>query len=293
MPEALTPMTDSPRISVITICFNAREALRGTIESVNAQTYPELEHILVDGGSPDGSPALIERLARRNVRWVSESDGGIADALNKGTLLARGDYFCYLNAGDVFAERETVARCAARIAAVRPATPAVFFGDYFSSRDGRRRRQRTSARRADFAWTNPVNHQSVFIAASLARGHPYDRRLQLGMDYDLWLRVMAEAPFIKLDFPVAVFALDGRSSDPAWAVHNLVVRRVLWHVNRGSRIGVADILALGARAAGLQARFLLRKLLGPALVRSWRRHRATTQPDLLPASPGESLRPAK
>ncbi len=273
------------QFSIITICYNAGGALRRTIESVNAQTYPNLEHIIIDGGSTDGSVALIKELARRHVRWVSEPDGGIAAAFNKGTGYAKSDYVCYLNAGDVFAAPEVLQRAADCILAAAAGPPTVYYGDYISISGNIPRLQRTSAAAADFAWANPLNHQSSLIPVSLARQHAYDDRLQLGMDYDFWLRVMKETRFAKLDFPVAVFALDGRSSDPAWAVHNLVVRRVLWHINQGTRLGLADIFQLGCRAVILRLRFGLKRLIGPHLAHFVRR--AKTRP----ITPAASLPP--
>ena len=277
----------TPHFSIITICFNAGDALRRTIDSVNEQTYAQVEHVIIDGGSSDGSVDLISTLARRNVRWVSEQDHGIADAFNKGTTYAKGDYVCYLNAGDVFASPETLKLTAAEILATAGKEPTVYYGDYIALSEGIQNLRPTSANPADFAWANPLNHQSAFIPRLLAVQHPYDNRLKLGMDYDFWLRVAQHARFQKLFFPIAVFSLDGRSSDPAWAIHNLVVRRVLWHVNRGTRIGLNDVFTLGYRAAALRFRFVLKKIAGATLVRSIRRAKArpVTAAALSPGAP--------
>ena len=202
----------SPLISIITIGYNAAPALRRTIESVNEQTFVDIEHVLIDGGSSDGSPAVIQRMARRNAWWLSEPDRGIADAFNKGTRHAKGAYVCYLNAGDTFAGPDVLERVARQIARSRSAEPTVFFGDFISSSLGILRTHQASAAPEDFAWDNPINHQSAFIPRELALAFPYDERLTLGMDYDLWLRLLKVARFEKVPGAIAVFELGGRSS---------------------------------------------------------------------------------
>ncbi len=96
------------RITVVTVAFNAREALETTIRSVAGQDYGNLEYIVIDGGSADGSLEVIERHAADITRWVSEPDRGIYDAMNKGVAMATGDYCIFMNAGDTFVAPDTV-----------------------------------------------------------------------------------------------------------------------------------------------------------------------------------------
>lgn len=96
------------RITVVTVAFNAREALETTIRSVEGQDYANLEYIVIDGGSADGSLEVIERHAADITRWVSEPDRGIYDAMNKGVAMATGDYCIFMNAGDTFVAPDTV-----------------------------------------------------------------------------------------------------------------------------------------------------------------------------------------
>ncbi len=103
------------------------------------------------------------------------------------------------------------------------------------------------------------------------------------MDYDFWLRARNEATFQKLDFPIAIFASDGRSSDAAWSIHNLMVRRLLWHVNLGIRIEAGDVARLGWRAFRLRLLSFGRSLLGKRLVEFIRRRRAHAAPSGNPA----------
>src|SRR5262245_28679248 len=94
-PEAASA---APLVSIVTVSLNAATTIERTIESVQAQTFPSIEHIFIDGASTDGTLDLIRRLARRQDYWLSESDNGISDAFNKGVASARGRFVQILNA---------------------------------------------------------------------------------------------------------------------------------------------------------------------------------------------------
>ena len=88
------------KLSIITINYNNLAGLQKTIESVVSQTFRDFEWIVIDGGSVDGSRELIERYANSFSYWVSEPDKGIYNAMNKGIVVAKGDYLLFLNSGD-------------------------------------------------------------------------------------------------------------------------------------------------------------------------------------------------
>ena len=95
-------------LTVITVTYNAEEVLERTLRSVREQTYSHIEHIVVDGKSQDGTLALIRQQENPCLKWVSEPDKGLYDAMNKGIKMATGDYLCFLNAGDTFFANNTV-----------------------------------------------------------------------------------------------------------------------------------------------------------------------------------------
>lgn len=92
------------RISVVTINYNNVKGLKRTLDSVNAQTCDDYELVIVDGGSNDGSKAIIEEYAvnHPNVTWISEPDKGIYNAMNKGVRMSSGEYCIFMNSGDSF-----------------------------------------------------------------------------------------------------------------------------------------------------------------------------------------------
>lgn len=97
------------KFSLITVCWNAAPVIGETLESVFAQTHPDIEVIVIDGASTDGTQAIVQRYSDRIAHFVSERDGGIYDAMNKGLRAASGDVIGFVNAGDLLMTPEVIA----------------------------------------------------------------------------------------------------------------------------------------------------------------------------------------
>ena len=98
--NCLILMPKKPIISIITVVYNCVDLLSNTIKSVADQTYPNVEYIIVDGGSSDGTVEVIEKYANHISQWIREPDKGLYDAMNKGLKMATGDFVWFMNAGD-------------------------------------------------------------------------------------------------------------------------------------------------------------------------------------------------
>lgn len=100
--------------SIITVVYNGANLLPGTVESVRQQTWPGIEYLIIDGASNDGTVDLIRQYAvdMPNLRWISEKDNGLYDAMNKGLRMATGDFVWFLNAGDHLHDPNTIERVA-------------------------------------------------------------------------------------------------------------------------------------------------------------------------------------
>lgn len=101
-------MSISPKVSLVTVCYNSAATIRRTIESVLSQEYPAIEYIIIDGGSTDGTVEIVRGFGNRIAIFISERDSGIYDAMNKGVALASGEVVGLLNSDDVYADAYAV-----------------------------------------------------------------------------------------------------------------------------------------------------------------------------------------
>lgn len=117
-----------PKFSIVTIVRNGRQFIEQTIRSVLDQSYLNIQYVVIDGGSTDGTVDIIRSYESKLDKWGSEKDEGIADAFNKGLAFATGDYILFLNSDDALADRNVVADVAAQI--VDNDWPVLIYGDF-------------------------------------------------------------------------------------------------------------------------------------------------------------------
>jgi glycosyltransferase involved in cell wall biosynthesis len=110
-------MTTVPLVTVITVCFNSADSIETALRSVAIQDWPNVEHIVIDGGSTDDTLAILERNKNHLAHVVSEPDKGIYDAMNKGLDRATGDIVCFLNADDQYTSCHVITRVAKQMQA--------------------------------------------------------------------------------------------------------------------------------------------------------------------------------
>lgn len=181
-----------PSFSVITAVFNRADTIGEALASVRSQDWPEVEHIVIDGASTDGTLDILRAQRERLGVLVSEPDHGVYDALNKGLARCRGDVVGFLHADDVYAHERVLSRIAAAFG--DPAVEAVY-GDleYLSRRTGRVvRRWRAGAfspAKLARGWMPP--HPTFYVRRSVyQRLGRFDTRYRIAADYDLMLRFL-------------------------------------------------------------------------------------------------------
>jgi glycosyltransferase involved in cell wall biosynthesis len=195
-------------VSIVTPSLNQSRYIAEAIESVRAQTYREIEHVVVDGGSTDGTLALLETCS--DVRWVSEPDRGQSHALNKGFALARGEILGWLNADDAY-EPHAVMEAVNALEGFGLAYADVTRVD----EDGSNPR-RIRSRPAWDLWTELNEGNGVYSPAVFFTREAFeavggiDESLHLTMDYDLWVRIGKRFPVRHVD---AVWALQRLHDD--------------------------------------------------------------------------------
>jgi glycosyltransferase involved in cell wall biosynthesis len=172
-----------PKISVVTVVFNNVDRIEETILSVACQQYANVEHIVIDGGSTDGTVDVIRRYENRLSAWVSEPDKGIYDAMNKGIGRATGEWINFMNSGDRF-------ESATALSFFYDAVPDVdvLYGDAIVEYPGfKTMMKRTPVTKM---WKRlPFCHQATFVRGSLMKEFRFDTRYRMSSDFDLIYRL--------------------------------------------------------------------------------------------------------
>jgi glycosyltransferase involved in cell wall biosynthesis len=250
----MTP-SSLPLVSIVTPSFNQARFLEFTIRSVLEQDYPNLEYILVDGGSTDGSLAIIKRYASRLSWWVSERDHGQTDAINKGFAQAHGHILAWINSDDTY-EPLAVSEAVAFLQG-RPDIGLVYGDTNYIDEDGcvigRFPAAQTDYRRLRRGYVHIPQQASFWRADLWKKVGPLDPSFYFAMDYDLWVRLAAQAsikytPWLWANFRLHSQGKTVSADDRCWPEMLKV------HYRDG-----------GSWFSIIQAKYYLRKALGPVL----------------------------
>ena len=202
-----------PLVTVITVVFNGADNLEKTLLNVLDQTYNNVEYIVVDGGSTDGTLDIIRKYDHAIDYWVSEKDGGIYDAMNKGIRLATGEWVNFMNSGDLFYENTTLDKIGFKY---RP-NFSILYGDIqtFSKRNQFNvRKVSGSVSVQNLVMKMPICHQSMFVTLqSFKHIGLFDTNYKICADHDWLVKALLagqQASYVKEC--IALCNLDGVSS---------------------------------------------------------------------------------
>lgn len=232
------------RITYVTITYNAAAVLQRTLDSVLAQDYPDILHLIIDGASTDATMQLVDAYIDRSnaadnghrIQVTSEPDKGIYDAMNKGLRSITGDYVCFLNAGDFLPASDTVSRIVEKVG---DQSPAVLYGDTdIVDGEGRFLHHRRLAPPEHLSWKSfrqgmLVCHQAFYARTDFAIATPYDLRYRYSADVDWCIRVMKAAakenvPLLNLKMVVANYTEEGQTTlhhrDSLWERYHVMER---------------------------------------------------------------------
>ena len=200
-------------LSVVTVAFRNYDGVVNTWRSLrNLARDPSLtfEWIVVDGGSDDGTSQFLEKLnGEFNLRFVSEKDRGIYDAMNKGIAMAQGRYTLFLNSGDVF--HEDVTDFVRQLG--RKNDDAMYIGDALLD-FGEGNKTRRSAKHGWYIYHSlPASHQAIFFPTAGLKKHPYDLQYKVSSDYALAASLYKSGyPFRRIKGLVSEFSMGGVST---------------------------------------------------------------------------------
>ncbi|MFZ4862639.1 glycosyltransferase family 2 protein [Sphingobacterium sp. Mn56C] len=200
-----------PKISIITIVYNNVRDIEYTLQSVVQQTYTNIEYIIIDGASTDGTMAVIARYKNYITTLISEKDKGIYDAMNKGLALATGDYVLFLNSGDALYDSDTLATVVSR-----GNQADIIYGETKLVDENRNiigDRRHKAPRHFNwqsFQYGMSICHQAIYVKRNIAPA--YDLQYQLSADIDWVIRSAKAAKSSQyVDHYVARYLVGGMS----------------------------------------------------------------------------------
>ncbi|WP_409880981.1 glycosyltransferase family 2 protein [Nostoc sp. DedQUE03] len=195
-----------PKISIITVTYNRLKDLSETFSNVISQTYQNLEYIVIDGGSEDGTADFLRENSANISYWISEKDAGIYDAMNKGALAATGDWVIFMNSGDKFFAEDTLTKVAEYL---DNSVDVVYGGveSVFNDRYGYRTYQRKPYDLSIIWREIPACHQSIFVRRELQVQYPFDTLLNWCADHDFIAKVYV-AGYRFQEIPIVISRFD-------------------------------------------------------------------------------------
>lgn len=185
-----------PKFSIITVTYNAGKVLEDTIQSVITQTYKNVEYIIVDGKSTDGTMDIVNRYREHIHTIVSEPDKGLYDAMNKGIDLATGDYLCFLNAGDELHEDDTLQLIVHSLNGEKELPDVIYGETAIVDEEGHFLRMRRLSTPEHLTWKSfqhgmLVCHQAFMPRRNLAV--KYNLKYRFSADFDWCIRIMKKS----------------------------------------------------------------------------------------------------
>ena len=207
---------NNEKVTIVTVTYNAEELLEATINSVINQSYENIEYIIIDGGSTDGTIDIIKQYEEKINYWVSEPDEGIYFAMNKGIEKATGKWINFMNAGDTFVDNTTIEKV---IGSLEEDTELIY-GDH--SCDG----VIGSVKDRNITRSMPCCHQSLFVKTKLMKKYPYNTFYSISADYEFLLKMyQLEKKFQYIEEPIANYLRNGFSdqNQVQWYLENLTL----------------------------------------------------------------------
>lgn len=213
-----------PKISVITVVRNGEQHIEETIQSIVNQTYDNFEYIIIDGKSTDNTLNIIRRYESQITYWISESDKGIYDAMNKGVRASTGDWLLFINADDFLFEPNVLEKAAPLLAATKS---LVAYGNvrrlYSQGPDQILGAEWSTLKHYCINIRMNISHQGTFHSKSLFATRLFDTTFKIAGDYDLLLSYLKEHDAAYLPFTIAKMRTEGVS---ATASNTLLLREI-------------------------------------------------------------------
>jgi hypothetical protein len=257
-------MEDEPLVTVITPSFNQAQFLRATLQSVADQRYPRIEHLILDGGSTDGSVEILRDWSAHPIRWRSEPDSGQAAAIQAGVNQASGQILSWLNSDDVYLTGDVISQVVDQFR--RGARAVTAGGKWIDAAGGPFEDISVRGDALDVDSLSRIDYvlqPATFYETALARELPLDTSLRWAFDWDFFIRLAGRTRIVPMDVSVAGYRRHGTAKTVTGGpARDREILRVIRRHNRPSPRVAFYAGAIGARivAGHLPAR------LGMALI---------------------------
>lgn len=219
-------------ISIITVSYNDLPALQQTYQSVVNLNGGAFEWIVVDGNSTDGTAKWLENLDFDALRWISEPDSGIYNAMNKGIDLAAMEYCIFMNAGDEFSDSNVLGLF---ISSINQNRPWLVYGDSFDVAEDGQKNLRVAKSHESAKLRMFTHHQAMLFLTGPLKIMKYNEVFKLSGDYDLVARTLCDpkATIQKVDFPICNFKLGGahQVNRKLGLLEDFRIRRDVFHLS--------------------------------------------------------------
>lgn len=176
----------TPKITIITVTYNCQDSIEETMSSVINQTYKNIEYLIIDGGSLDGTISIINKFKNKISFFISEKDEGIYDAMNKGIKIATGEWILFLNSGDIFFSNSVVSDI--KWQSISNHFAVVYGNTLVKNNYGEKVIDSIKSKCKEM----PFCHQSVFVRSSILKKKPFNTRYKIAADYDFFYNLHKE-----------------------------------------------------------------------------------------------------
>lgn len=208
-------MINKPLITIITVCYNSENFIRETIESVLNQTYDNIEYIVVDGNSTDNTLNIIKEYETKfngRMKWISEPDDGIYDAMNKGIELMKGEWINFMNSGDLLINNKIIDRIFV-FDNLDLNNIEVIYGDVLVNYNNEFKIKR-KAKNINKIWKGMIcSHQSMFIKNNLIKKLKFNKNNLIVADYEFMLKALKNQANFQYINKVVSEVISGGMSD--------------------------------------------------------------------------------
>lgn len=202
-------MKNNIKISVITVCYNTVTEIENTILSVLGQTYPDIEYIIIDGGSKDGTVDIIKKYSNRLAYWSSRPDRGVYDGMNKGIQKATGKWINFMNSGDSFADKFVVEHVFENN--ISTDIGFIYGTAYVKTKIATKLSTQVSPFWLSKKYIHGKGfcHQSSFVRRDLALVYPFNLKFKINGDYQMMYDIYSDGykPLF-VNYPIAIYEVE-------------------------------------------------------------------------------------